>query len=64
MAYPISTYAPWQADRGFQRVYEQVKRNTLVDVWRCYELWACSASWSRSRARFSRSACGVAAAGR
>ncbi len=40
MAYPISTYAPWQADPGFQRVYEQVKGNTLVDVWRCYELWA------------------------
>lgn len=40
MAYPISTYAPWQADADFQRVYQQVKSNTLVDVWRCYELWS------------------------
>jgi O-methyltransferase len=40
MAYPISTYAPWQADPDFRRVYRAVKRNTLVDVWRCYELWS------------------------
>jgi len=40
MAYPISTYAPWQADEEFQRVYRAVKRHTLVDVWRCYELWS------------------------
>lgn len=40
MAYPISTYAPWQADAAFQRIYRQVRSNTLVDVWRCYELWA------------------------
>src|ERR1700691_4202411 len=40
MAYPISTYAPWQADPDFRGVYRAVKRNTLVDVWRCYELWS------------------------
>jgi O-methyltransferase len=40
MAYPISTYAPWLADRQFQGYYRLVKRNTLVDVWRLYELWA------------------------
>lgn len=40
MAYPISTYAPWQADAAFQRVYGSVRRNTLVDVWRLYELWS------------------------
>jgi O-methyltransferase len=39
MAYPISTYAPWQSDAQFQRVYRAVRRNTLVDVWRLYELW-------------------------
>jgi O-methyltransferase len=39
MSYPISSYAPWQADEEFQRVYQAVKKNTLVDVWRCYELW-------------------------
>jgi O-methyltransferase len=40
MAYPISTYAPWQADPAFGRVYQAVKANTLVDIWRCYELWS------------------------
>jgi O-methyltransferase len=40
MAYPVSTYAPWQTDAEFQRVYRRVRRNTLVDVWRCYELWS------------------------
>ena len=40
MAFPISTYAPWQADDEFRRAYEAVRRNTLVDVWRCYELWS------------------------
>jgi O-methyltransferase len=40
MAYPISTYAPWQADQEFGRAYRAVKRNTLVDIWRCYELWS------------------------
>jgi O-methyltransferase len=39
MAYPISTFSPWLADREFQRLYRLVKRNTLVDVWRLYELW-------------------------
>src|SRR5579875_3827776 len=40
MAYPISTYAPWQADTEFQQTYQRIRANTLVDVWRCYELWA------------------------
>lgn len=39
MAYPISTYAPWQSDARFQLVHRAVRRNTLVDVWRLYELW-------------------------
>ena len=40
MAFPISTYAPWQVDTEFRRVYRAVHHNTLVDVWRCYELWS------------------------
>jgi O-methyltransferase len=39
MSYPVSTYSPWLTDDDFQRVYKIVRRNTLVDVWRCYELW-------------------------
>jgi O-methyltransferase len=40
MAYPVSTYAPWQVDDEFVRVYQAVRRNTFVDVWRCHELWS------------------------
>jgi O-methyltransferase len=40
MAYPLSTYAPWQSDEEFKRAYDSVRRHTLVDVWRCYELWS------------------------
>jgi O-methyltransferase len=40
MAYPISTYAPWQVDDAFGRTYQAVRRNTFVDVWRCHELWS------------------------
>jgi O-methyltransferase len=40
MAYPISTYAPWRSDDEFQRVYQTIRANTFVDVWRCHELWS------------------------
>ncbi len=40
MSYPTLTYAPWYTDEEFQRVHKAVKRNTLVDIWRCYELWS------------------------
>jgi O-methyltransferase len=40
MAYPISTYAPWQVDVEFRRVRNAVRRHTLVDVWRSHELWS------------------------
>ena len=36
---PYATYAPWEADEEFKQVYETVKKNTLVDIYRCYELW-------------------------
>ncbi len=39
MSYPISTYSPWLTDDEFQPVYQRVRSHTLVDVWRCYELW-------------------------
>ncbi len=38
-AFPKATYAPWETDADFQRVYQRVRHATLVDVYRCYELW-------------------------
>jgi O-methyltransferase len=40
MAYPIATYAPWQADPEFRAAHNAIRGHTLVDVWRCHELWS------------------------
>jgi len=36
---PNANYSPWQGDLDFQRIYSRIKGNTLVDIYRCYELW-------------------------
>jgi O-methyltransferase len=36
---PYGTYAPWLQDADFMRTYSTIKNNTLVDIYRCYELW-------------------------
>ena len=37
--FPLATYSPWLADEEFIAVFETVRENTLVDRYRCYELW-------------------------
>jgi O-methyltransferase len=34
-----ATYAPWLADHRFTEIYNMVSQHTLVDRYRCYELW-------------------------
>jgi O-methyltransferase len=36
---PLATYSPWLDDLEFIRVYRSVENNTLVDRYRCFELW-------------------------
>lgn len=36
---PYATYSPWLNDSRFLEIYESVKSHTLVDIYRCYELW-------------------------
>ena len=36
---PASTYAPWLADELFLKVYNALRTYTLVDIYRCFELW-------------------------
>jgi O-methyltransferase len=36
---PHATYSPWLLDVSFQNIYDQIKEHTLVDIYRCYELW-------------------------
>ena len=33
------TYSPWKCDEGFKADYERVRRSTLVDQCKLYELW-------------------------
>ena len=39
---PHATYSPWLSDESFKEVYSVVKDFTLVDIYRCYELWTLS----------------------
>ena len=34
-----ATYSPWLLDRDFQSCHSMIKDYTLVDLYRCYELW-------------------------
>lgn len=36
---PTVKYAPWLQDDEFMNTYSQVTTHTLVDIYRCYELW-------------------------
>jgi len=36
---PAATYSPWLTDKEFLAAYERIRNNTLVDLYRCYELW-------------------------
>lgn len=37
---PAATYAPWKEDETFLNTYNTIKSNTLVDKYRCFELWS------------------------
>ena len=36
---PLATYSPWRADSEFQAAFRAIQPNTLVDVYRCHDLW-------------------------
>jgi O-methyltransferase len=37
--YSQSAYSPWKSDAGFQLVLSAIRSHTLVDEYRCHELW-------------------------
>jgi O-methyltransferase len=37
--YPFATYSPWNTDKVFDAAYVKIKDATLVDKYRCFELW-------------------------
>jgi len=38
-SFPSANYTPWQGDAAFMDIYKQIQQHTLVDIYRCYELW-------------------------
>jgi O-methyltransferase len=36
---PHATYSPWWTDEPFMEIYEEVRDETFVDIYRLYELW-------------------------
>lgn len=42
LLFPKSTYSPWLNDELFMKTYDIIKENTLVDIYRSYELWQIS----------------------
>lgn len=49
---PLAKYSPWLADDEFKKVYGVIKANTLVDEYRCYELWCLARQMARFRGVF------------
>jgi O-methyltransferase len=37
--FPIAKYSPWNLDQTFLAAYAQIRSHTLVDIYRCWELW-------------------------
>jgi O-methyltransferase len=37
---PFASYAPWNMDRAFVTAYAQCRPYSLVDIYRCYEIWS------------------------
>lgn len=36
---PFATYSPWLNDAAFLQLHQAMREHTLVDLYRCYELW-------------------------
>jgi O-methyltransferase len=36
---PLANYTPWNVDAQFLETYQAIRKNTLVDISRCWELW-------------------------
>lgn len=47
---PKDNYSPWMGDRDFRAAYAAVEKSTLVDVYRCYELWQLVAETAKAGA--------------
>ena len=37
---PHASYSPWLNSAAFAAAYDKIRLNTMVDIYRCYELWS------------------------
>ncbi len=37
--FPLAIYSPWLLDKEFLKVYNHVKKDSLVSIFQCWELW-------------------------
>jgi O-methyltransferase len=44
---PRADYTPWNLDVEFLTTYEKVRDHTLVDIYRCWELWTLAGQTAR-----------------
>jgi O-methyltransferase len=44
---PLARYSPWRADGEFRRIFNLIRSSTLVDEYRCYELWQLAKQMDR-----------------
>lgn len=49
---PFATYAPWLDTPEFLEVWKLIERYTLVDIYRCFELWELAKSCARLEGDF------------
>jgi O-methyltransferase len=49
---PRATYSPWRTNDEFCRVYSLIRSSTLVDEYRCYELWLLAKQMNRLSGSF------------
>jgi O-methyltransferase len=45
--FTTATYAPWKTDAQFNDCFETIKSHTMVDKYRCFELWKLVAESSK-----------------
>ena len=54
-----ATYSPWAADSAFVKTLDEIQSSTLVDVYRCHELWSLVEQSGKLEGALSRSAYGA-----
>jgi O-methyltransferase len=49
---PWATYSPWLLDPIFKECYDKMKTRTLVDEYRCFELWQIALQQQKVKGNF------------